>query len=206
MPAAFVGFETNARELRAFATYALEKVDEGDNYSLRGALDRYLTAGHADISHVEASVADLSPTIVNSLWLLGLSMLGLAGLSALSRGSGDPVVRLLEFSIVMTGIVLASPHTQRRYYVALYVPAVTLVALWRSAATGWERRTIVAGLVAMAASSTILPLVFAGRRLALLYEAGSPYLFSALLLFGLLIAMTRRRKAGSFAAASAATV
>ena len=206
MPAAFVGIETNARELRAFATYALEKVDEGDNYSLRGALDRYLTAGHADISHVEASVADLSPTIVNSLWLLGLSMLGLAGLSAFSRESGDPVVRLLEFSIVMTGIVLASPHTQRRYYVALYVPAVTLVALWRSAATGWERRTIVAGLVAMAASSTILPLVFAGRRLALLYEAGSPYLFSALLLFGLLIAMTRRRKAGSFAAARAATV
>jgi hypothetical protein len=58
----------------------------------------------------------------------------------------------------------------------------------------------------MAAPSTILPLVFAGRRLALLYEAGSPYLFGALVLFGLLIAMTRRRKARSFSAASAATV
>ena len=31
--------------------------------------------------------------------------------------------------IVLTGIVLASPHTQRRYFVALYVPAATLVAL-----------------------------------------------------------------------------
>ena len=49
-PAVVMGPAANARELRAFATYAAEKIDEGDNYSLRGVLVRHLTAGHADVS------------------------------------------------------------------------------------------------------------------------------------------------------------
>jgi hypothetical protein len=47
----------------------------------------------------------------------------------------------------------------------------------------------------MAAPATVLPLVFGGRRLALLYEAGSPYFFGTLIVFGVLVMMTRRRKA-----------
>jgi hypothetical protein len=40
-----------------------------------------------------------------------------------------------------------------------------------------------------------LPSLFAGRRLALLYEAGSPYFFGTALLFVVLVMMTLRRKA-----------
>jgi hypothetical protein len=76
-PAVVMGSAANARELRAFATYAAEKIDEGDNYSLRGVLIRYLTAGHADVSHIEASVADLPWPVVNGIWLVGLFGLGM---------------------------------------------------------------------------------------------------------------------------------
>jgi Glycosyltransferase family 87 len=196
LPGAVIGSAQNARQLRAFATYAMEKIEEDDNYSLRGALVRYLTPGHADISHVDASVADLSSTAVNGIWLLGLVGLGLAALAALWREVDDPVARLLEFCIVLTGIVLASPHTQRRYFVALYVPAVALVALLARTPPADQKRLMRIGLLAKAAPATILPLVFGGRRLALLYEASSPYFFGALVLFGALVMLTVRRKAG----------
>jgi hypothetical protein len=196
LPAAMVGYAENARQLRAFATYALEKIDEDDNYSLRGVLVRHLAPGREDVSHVRANIASLSPTAVTGIWLFGVLGLGLAGLAALWQQDDDPAVRLLEFSIVLTGIVLASPHTQRRYFVALYVPAVALVALLARTPAARERRTILVGLLATAAPATILPLVFGGRRLALLYEASSPYFFGALALFGVLVVMTVRRKAG----------
>jgi hypothetical protein len=193
-PAAVVGVQANSRELRAFTTYALEKIDEIDNQSLRGALERYLIAGRSDTSHLDASVANLDPAVVNGLWLIGLGMLAVWGLSALWPPSGDRLVRLLEFSIVMTGIVLASPHTQRRYFVALFVPAVVLVALRSAPFPEQDKQRLQIGLLSMALPSTILPLVFGGRTLALLYEAASPYLFGALVLFGVLIAATRDLK------------
>jgi Glycosyltransferase family 87 len=195
LPAVVIGCAGNERQLRAYATYAIEKTGEDDNYSLRGALVRYLTPGHADVSHLDASVANLSSTTVTGLWLVGVSVLGLAGLAAVWREDRTAVVRLLEFSIVMTGIVLASPHTQRRYFVALYVPAVALVAMLARTPPTREKRIMLVGLLATAATATILPLVFAGRRLALLYEATSPYFFGALVLYGVLVIMTLRRKA-----------
>jgi len=195
LPAVPMGWAGNVRQLRAFETYALEKVDEGDNYSLRGALFRYLTPGHADVSHVEANVADLSPTAINALWAAGLLILGLSALAAFWREDDDGIVRLLEVSIVLTGIVLASPHTQRRYFVTLFVPVVTLLTLLPRARSDGERRLLLAGIFATALPATILPLVFGGRRLALIYEAGSPYFFGALGLFAVLVVLTLRRKA-----------
>jgi len=195
-PAAVMGPAVNARELRAYATYAAEKVDEDDdNYALRGVLVRYLTPDHEGLAHIEASVADLPRPVVNGIWLVGVLGLGLAGLAAVWREDDDPVVRLLEFSIVLTGIVLASPHTLRRYFVALYVPAVALLALLMRRPAPPDRRSILIALLAIAAPATILPLLFAGRRLALLYEAGSPYFFGTALLFVVLVMMTVRRKA-----------
>ncbi len=151
-PAAVMGSAANARELRAYATYAAEKVDEEDNYALRGVLVRYLTPGHADVSHVEASIADLPMTVVNGIWLIGLVGLGLAALAAVWREDDDPLVRLLEFSIVLTGTVLASPHTQRRYFVTLYVPAVALVALLAGRPSPPDKRSILIALLAIAAA------------------------------------------------------
>jgi Glycosyltransferase family 87 len=194
-PAVVIGSAANARELRAYATYAAEKIGEDDNYALRGVLVRYLTLGHEDVSHIEASVADLPLAVVNGIWLVGLLGLGLAALAAAWRDNHDPVVRLLEFSIVLTGIVLASPHTQRRYFVTLYVPAVALVALLVRRPAPRDKRSILIALLGIAAPATILPLLFAGRRLALVYEASSPYFFGTLLLFGVLVMMTVRRKA-----------
>ena len=195
-PAGVMGWSGNLRQLDAFRTYAFEKVDEGDNYSLRGALVRYLAPGYSDVSHVQANVAELSPAAITGIWLIGLAALGLFALAAMWHDDGDPVVRLLEFSIVMTGILLASPHTQRRYYVALYVPVVALVALLLRTPREPDRRMLLTGLIATAAPATVLPLVFGGRRLALLYEAASPYFFGALVLFGALLVLTVRRKAG----------
>ena len=194
-PAAVMGSAANARELRAYATYAAEKVDEEDNYALRGVLVRYLTPGHADVSHVDASIADLPMTAVNGIWLIGLVALGLAAFAAVWREDDDPLVRLLEFSIVVTGTVLASPHTQRRYFVTLYVPAVALVALLSGRPSPSDKRSILIALLAIALPATILPMVFGGRTLALFYEAGSPYFFGTLVLFGVLVMMTVRRKA-----------
>lgn len=194
LPALPMGVNGNMRQLRAFASYALEKVDEGDNYSMRGLLVRYLTPGVEDSSHIRADVANLSMRSINVLWLGGLAVLGGAALVALWRDVDDPQVRLLELSLVLTGVVLASPHTQRRYYVALWVPAVLLVSLWSRMPHVSDRRWVGAGLLAMALPASILPLFFGGHQLALIYEAGSPYTFGALALFVVVVVMTRARK------------
>ena len=196
LPGVVMGTAGNIRQLRAFATYAMEKIDESDNYSLRGIVVRYLTPGLEDSSHIRANVADVPMSAVNAIWLVGLAGLGLASLAAVWRESNDPIARMLEFSIVVTGVVLASPHTQRRYYVALYVPVVALVTLWSHARPALDSRRILVGLLATAAPATLLPFVFGGHRLALIYEASSPYTFGAIVLFGILVAMTLERKAG----------
>ncbi len=196
LPAAVMGTAGNLRQLRAFQSYATEKLDEGGNYSLRGALVRHLTSGHANAHNLEASIVDLPPAVVTGLWLAGLLVLGVAALAAFRHDDGDPVARLLEFSIVLTGIVLASPHAQRRYFVALYVPVVLMLAMLPRARTKRERRLLLAGLVAIGAPATLLPPLFAGSHLALVYEAGSPYTFGALGLFAVLVALRRRRVNG----------
>lgn len=195
-PAAWMGIETNARLLRAFSTYAVQKVDEQDNYALRGVLVRHLTTVHAgDVSHLAASVADLSPAAVTAMWLFGVAAIGIAGLVVIVPDSRDPAVRLLELSIVLTGIALAAPHTQRRYFVSLFVPALVLLAVFGARRPDrLARRVMWAGIAALAASGTVLPLLFGGRRLALLYEAASPYFFGTLVLFAALVAVTARLK------------
>jgi hypothetical protein len=50
----------------------------------------------------------------------------------------------------------------------------------------------------------VLPLVFGGRRLALMYEAASPYFFGTLVLFGVLLAVTARLKQAAVAQPRAA--
>jgi hypothetical protein len=93
-------------------------------------------------------------------------------------------------------MLLASPHTQRRYFTALYVPILAVLALLPESpavAQGWSARI---GLIATGAASTFLPLLFGGRTMALAYEAGSPYFFSTLVLFIALLRATDRLKSG----------
>jgi hypothetical protein len=182
LPAPIVGFRMNTHLLSGFAQYALQKVGEDDNYSLRGVLFRYLAPT------VGANVA-------TALWLVLLVLGGLAMWAALRRRSPHRAIRLLEFSVVLTATLLASPHTQRRYFVALYVPVLALLALRGGAR--WSRGTVLianAGIGATAVTGTVLPLVFAGRNLAFAYEATSPYFFGTLALFVALIVVTARLK------------
>jgi hypothetical protein len=113
------------------------------------------------------------------------------GRSSAAAGSAIP---LLELSLVLTAIVLASPHTQRQHLTALYVPAVVMLGLLMTGASQAHRRLLLLSLGTTAAASTVLPLVFGGRQLALAYEAWSPYFAATLVMFGVLVVLAARLK------------
>jgi hypothetical protein len=120
-------------------------------------------------------------------------LVGSIAVAALLRSApSGQIPAFLDFSIMLTAMLLASPHTQRRYLVALYVPVVALIALVAKTPAGTDRRLMVFGLAVTAVTGTLLPLVFAGRRLALWYEAGSPYFFGTLALFVTLVQLRVR--------------
>jgi Na+/melibiose symporter-like transporter len=100
-------------------------------------------------------------------------------------------------------MLLASPHTQRRYLVALYVPALLLTAMLPQMRDEIDRRLAMFGLVAVLATGTVLPLLFGGRHLALWYEAGSPYFFGTLAMFVTLLALRARLQKRPQAASAA---
>lgn len=210
-PAAVVGWQQNVRLLRGFWTYALQKIDETENYSLRGVLQRYMPQeATADVlpsrggtSTVIAAKAAEAPTTgetlpfstaVTSTWIALVALLGAGVLTVLWRQPTTEMARLLELSVVLTAMILASPHTQRRYFVTLYVPALVLCALWLAERSEAIRRPIAVGLVATAAAGTLLPMVFAGRTLAKAYESASPYFFATVVLFAALLTITWRVK------------
>jgi hypothetical protein len=198
LPSTVVGFGMNNHLTEGFARYAVQKVDEEDNYALRGVLFRYLTPDHrSNPTYPKTSLAQLSTQTVSAIWIALVVIGGLALAMALWTESPAPAVRLLEFSLVLAAMLLASPHTQRRHLTALYVPALALLALWpavRARSGGTEIRF---GLAVTAAVSTVLPLLFGGRQLALRYEAFSPYFFGTLALFVVLLLLTRRMKSRS---------
>jgi hypothetical protein len=157
----------------------LQKVDEGDNYALRGLLLRM------GLSH--GTVAWLWPVTVFA---------GAVGVvAALWRSPTTPTTRWLEFCVVLTAMLIASPHTQRRYFIALYVPIITLLALVGRGRKPPEAHCIRVALAITAATGTVLPLVFAGRRLALVYQAYSPHFFGALAVLIALVFVAVRMKA-----------
>jgi alpha-1,2-mannosyltransferase len=189
LPAAIVGIRANNRLLEGFGRYAVEKIDEGDNYSLRGVLMRHVAPARPDTSPTPAA---WSARTVSLIWLSVVLVGGLVVGFLLRQAPSGAIPAVLDLSIVLTVILLASPHTQRRYFVALYVPMVVLVALAARKGHHTDRRFVEVGLAITIATSTILPLVFAGRRLALWYEAGSPYFFGTFALFIILIVLRLR--------------
>lgn len=207
-PAATLGWGTNARLLEGFARYALQKTEEGRNHSLRGALVKHLTTTLDDSQYPGVTLANLPPAAVEVLWITLVGAAGLLSVVVLGRraaaSAGPPdgrssaaagsAIPLLELSLVLTAIVLASPHTQRQHLTALYVPAVVMLGLLMTGASQAHRRLLLLSLGTTAAASTVLPLVFGGRQLALAYEAWSPYFAATLVMFGVLVVLAARLK------------
>lgn len=181
VPAAVVGWETNARLLTGFSRYALQKVDELDNYSWRGVIDRRAKGAAA-----EAPVNVPSDEAVRWLWWAGLALVGASTLLSLWRPPLDDLTALLELSIIFVVMLIASPHTQRRYFVQLFVPALALLGLARSSGSS-HRISARVGLAAIVIPGTLLPLAFGGRRWALAYESTAPYFWGIVVLLVVLV-------------------
>lgn len=182
LPIGVVGWDMNRHLLDGFARYAVQKIGEDDNYSLRGVLFKYVAP-------------DYGAQTATAIWLASLVVASLVVAAVLRRTSSSRTIRLLEFSIVLTAMLLASPHTQRRYFVTLYVPVLALLALSRASSTHTEVRAAQLAVAVTAATGTVLPLVFGGRRLSAAYEATSPYFFGTVVLFSALLYITVRLKA-----------
>lgn len=188
-PAAIVGQDANRQLLRHFADYAREKVDEQDNYAWRGVVDRAFLAGRAT---PESPGTPAVPELATILWLAGSAVLVAAAWKALRQPTTDGRALLLELSLVLTLMLLISPHTQRRYFVALFVPSVTLLAVASDPSRLQERTRawIRAGQMGIVLPGTILPALFAGHVLTRLYQSLSAYFFGALVLFAALVVTT----------------
>jgi hypothetical protein len=91
-------------------------------------------------------------------------------------------------------MLLASPHTQRRYFIALYVPIMALLALLRSGRTLLEANLIRIALAIVAVTGTVLPLLFAGRRLALVYQVYSPHFLGPMVMLVALVLVAAHMK------------
>jgi hypothetical protein len=164
-----------------FARYAVEKVDENDNFSVRGVLVRYLTQRPPDPRYPDASVVDLPPEAVTTIWLLVVLAGALVTIRAIRQPSADPAMAPVEWSILLMAMLLASPHSQRPYFSMTCIPAAVLLALYPWPPARWPVM-VRAGLVASAAAGTVLPLVLTTRGAAITYQMASPYFIGAVAL------------------------
>src|SRR5205085_1198606 len=139
MPIAAVGVDGNQRLAAGFFTYAVEKIGEGDNYSLFGVLAR----------------TSMSTRTVYIVWLIVTVVGGLIVASILRRRPVSAAAAALELSVVLTATLLASPHTQRRYFAALLFPLLVVLGT-RARTTRGSRLPAYGALVVTAAVATVL--------------------------------------------------
>jgi hypothetical protein len=189
-PVAVVGGRVNAHLLTGFARYAVQKVGESDNYGLRGVLDRVV--GDGSVAPDPQTIAAGSDT-VDRIWMASVALLALLTLALVWRPPPDDLTRLLELSLVFVVMLIASPHTQRRYFVQLLVPVVALLGVARLPD---EKMRLAAriGLAATAIAGTLLPIVFIGRYLALIYQQAAPYFVATVVLLAVLAYVIARLK------------
>lgn len=200
-PAAVVGFDANGRLLHAFVRYAIEKTTESDNYSLKGVLDRAFAPSaspehSSDPTTVAAGTPLLfAPTMATWVWVVMVASIGIATLAVLwTTPPRWTVVPWLELSLVLSVALIVSPHTQRRYFSQLFVPALALLCA-RRLTPSIARGPSALGLGAVAITGTLLPLVFGGPRLAKMYESASPYVYGAFVLAcALMVVITRSKR------------
>jgi hypothetical protein len=194
-PAAVVGWDDNARLTRTFLRYAVMKIDEQANHSLRGTLFRHLAHNDADDPrNPDSNVVDLPEAAVSTIWM-GLSVIGgVMLLGALWRDPPNEESRMLDLSLVIAAIVIGAPHTQRIHFSSLLFPVATLVAIIRTHPAGSGIPLARAALWTVGIIGTLLPLVLSTRRWAVAVEALSVQFLAALLLGTALFALAVRFK------------
>ena len=167
LPAVLVGMDQNTLLLHKFADSAMQRLDESRSQSLRAFLFRlpgeFLPIG-----------------AMNTLWV-GLTAGGVVAM-ALITGSKrrTPRSRVLEYCLIMTAILILSPHSLRIYYSTLFFPFIALAALMTESSSAayrrWSRIALGAGFLI----GGFLPAVLPGREIARAYSALSPHFVLAL--------------------------
>jgi len=198
LPAAIVGIDRNNQLTEAFARSAARIADRPDNVSLRGLLFRALTPMPVgDPQNPPNNVATVPASIVAALWFVLAGAIVIAVGVIVWPAPRDEATALLEFSLVLTAMLVVAPHAQRLYFSALVLPVGVLVALLIRPSNGPYRGLIGSALIVTAAASTYLPLVFGGRRASLIYQSWSPYPIATLFMLVALIVLTRQVKLGA---------
>ena len=193
LPAAWIGWEANARLTRTFLKYAVLKIDEQANHSLRGTLFRYLRHNDADDPrNPDWNVTDLPERTVSTLWIVVSAVAGVVLFAVLWRDPVNEESRLLDLALLLTAMVVGSPHTQRIHFASLLFPvAVVLAIVWMyPRGTGIAFSRLALWTVGLAA--TVMPLVLSTRRLAVAFEALSPQFLAAVVLGIALIVLAVR--------------
>lgn len=181
LPAIVTGPAMNNHLTAGFARYAVEKVDENDNFSVRGVLVRYLTQRPPDPRYPDASLVDLPQEAVTTIWLVVVLAGALVTVRAIRHPTAGPAMAPVEWALLLMAMLLASPHSQRPYFSMTCVPAAVLLALYPWPPARWPFM-VRAGLVVSAAVGTVLPLILTTRRAAITYQMASPYFIGAVAL------------------------
>ena len=202
LPSAIFGVEAGGEMLDAFVELTVQKTVDPHNYSLRGAILKYLTSLDVEEpKYGKINFVSLPETTANALWWCSVAVIGLVLLVSTRGPIRDLVTRrrkdepcgidgptrtLLEVSLWTTALLLASPHTQRFWFSSLFLPFAVMLGMIVEKPDDRRRRWIHAAVGVSFLVGTLLPPLLPGRAVALAYEVRSPYLFATIFVFAVL--------------------
>jgi hypothetical protein len=199
-PALYLGWEENIGLAKTWITTAVTRGEDPVNHSLRGVLFKYL--GENPITaetekYPAVNLASWPPRLINGILILAsLALLVLLG-KALVRTLPDEARTALQYALLVTSLLILSPHNTRIYFSALFFPIAVLAAFVYHP-SGRSYRTLLFTTLGLSfVLNTFLPALLPGRQASLVYETLSPYFFSALLVWialFILIGRTSNRK------------
>lgn len=194
-PSLYLGWEKNIDLTRDWLHSAIARGSEPVNHSLRGVLFKYLHEGEATPEtekYPRVNLFNLRSETIVATWVLLCLLLVVFLIKAILSDYGGPPGRLLKYALMITSLLLLSPHDSRIYFSTLVFPCAVLTALiWRCP----ERKPRVLSTAALGIScllSALLPALMPGRRASLTYETLSPYFFGALLVWIALYSLISR--------------
>jgi hypothetical protein len=194
-PGFFIGWSKNLQLARNWMETAIARTEEPVNHSLKGVLFKYLKEKPADPEtekYPRVNLLNLRTGIINGIWIVVSFLLLLLLGKALLRKCQEKECPVFKYALVVTSLLLLSPHNSRVYFSTLFFPCAVLVALMIKYP---ESRYRPLGLSVLGISfvvNTLLPALMPGRRASLAYETLSPYFFSALLVWIAFYVLTLR--------------